>query len=316
MEGWIARSDLIEPRALKELSRRSDILGALQLVSQYIALALGGFAIDALWGSWWCVPVFLFQGAILWGYGYAGQHELLHRTVFTARRANDWVGYLAGFVRFFPTDYSRAWHFVHHRNTKDPDKDSELIGTTPLTVGSYLLFLSGADYWWWRCLILLRCAAGRRTEPYFSDAEFRSLAVEARVHLALYALILAVSVWFGTWAALQYWIGPLLAATPFYRLYLVAEHYGRPQVPNDILRNTRTTRAGPILRWLMWNMPYHTEHHLFPGVPFHRLSALSRTLRASGHPAMAANEIGAGHLSIAWMMLRGLLRGDRTIAYR
>ncbi len=42
----------------------------------------------------------------------------------------------------------------------------------------------------------------------------------------------------------------------------------------DILLNTRTVRANPIMRWLLWNMPYHTAHHCYPMVPFHKLPAL------------------------------------------
>jgi fatty acid desaturase len=30
--------------------------------------------------------------------------------------------------------------------------------------------------------------------------------------------------------------------------------------------------------WLAWQMPYHTAHHAFPGVPFHRLHELHRIL--------------------------------------
>src|SRR5262249_16703606 len=154
--------DLVEPVVLKSLSQRSDVRGALQLVSQLACLLALGWSINALWGSWLGVPVFLMQGVLLWGFGYAGQHELMHRTVFRTRWANDWSAYLAGFLRFFPTDYSRLWHFAHHRNTKLPGKDPELIGTTPLTLRTYLEFVLGLDYVWWRWSILLRVAAARR----------------------------------------------------------------------------------------------------------------------------------------------------------
>jgi len=29
----------------------------------------------------------------------------------------------------------------------------------------------------------------------------------------------------------------------------------------------------------MWNMPYHAEHHAYPGVPFHRLPELHETIK-------------------------------------
>ena len=309
MEGWVHRRDLIEPARLKALSQRSDARGALQLGSQLAGLAVLGSGIEALWGSWWGVPVFLAQGVLLWGFGYAGQHELMHRTVFRSRALNDAAAALAGFLRCFPTAYSRAWHFAHHSYTKIPDRDPELLGTTPLTLGRYIGYVLGYDYMWWRWSILLRVAAGRRTEPYLSEAEFRPLVLEARVHLALYALIALLSVLLGSGLALTCWIGPLLVTTPFYRFYLVAEHYGRPQVA-DIIENSRTTRAGALLRWLMWTMPYHTEHHLFPGVPFYRLAALSQALRVGGHPAMRANVIARSHIAVNAEILRGLWTGD------
>ena len=38
-----------------------------------------------------------------------------------------------------------------------------------------------------------------------------------------------------------------------------------------MLENTRTTLSNAVIRKLAWNMPYHAEHHSYPGVPFHRL---------------------------------------------
>ena len=38
-----------------------------------------------------------------------------------------------------------------------------------------------------------------------------------------------------------------------------------------MLENTRTTKTTWLVRKLAWNMPYHIEHHSYPGVPFHHL---------------------------------------------
>lgn len=37
------------------------------------------------------------------------------------------------------------------------------------------------------------------------------------------------------------------------------------------LTNARTTLTNGLMRRLMWDMPDHTEHHLYPSIPFHRL---------------------------------------------
>jgi fatty acid desaturase len=59
---------------------------------------------------------------------------------------------------------------------------------------------------------------------------------------------------------------------------LLAEHGGCPFVA-DGLRNTRTTHTLAPLRRLMWNMPFHAEHHLYPSLPFHALAAAHHDLR-------------------------------------
>ena len=104
--------------------------------------------------------------------------------------------------------------------------------------------------------------------------------------------------------------GPLLVTTPFYRCYIAAEHHGLPN-GQGVIASTRTTRAGPLLRWLMWQMPYHTEHHLFPGVPFHRLGALSRELRDRPDSKLAgSNAVAPGYIAVNLGLIAMLRRGE------
>ena len=37
------------------------------------------------------------------------------------------------------------------------------------------------------------------------------------------------------------------------------------------------------MRWLCWQMPYHTAHHMFPSVPFWKLKDLDRKIADSGN---------------------------------
>ncbi len=39
----------------------------------------------------------------------------------------------------------------------------------------------------------------------------------------------------------------------------------------DMYANTRTTFTNAAMRFLCWNMCFHTEHHAYPGLPFHAL---------------------------------------------
>ena len=61
----------------------------------------------------------------------------------------------------------------------------------------------------------------------------------------------------------------------------------------------------------MWQMPYHTEHHLFPGVPFHKLGALSRELRERPDSKLAGiNDVAPGYVAVNLALLAMLLRGE------
>ena len=93
---------------------------------------------------------------------------------------------------------------------------------------------------------------------------------EARLHLAGYGLIAAVSVVTGSWAAVLYWLAPLLLTKPAHQLQNLIEHVGLPH-SDDIFANTRSTRTNAFMRWMCWQMQYHTAHHAFPSVPFFRL---------------------------------------------
>ena len=96
--------------------------------------------------------------------------------------------------------------------------------------------------------------------------------------LAGYVVLVAGSIWFGSTLLLWIWIMPALIGQPFLRLYLLAEHGRCPFVAN-MLENTRTTFTNRLVRFVAWNMPYHTEHHAFPSVPFHRLPDLHKLMR-------------------------------------
>ena len=76
----------------------------------------------------------------------------------------------------------------------------------------------------------------------------------------------------------MFWLIPQLIGQPFLRGYLLAEHTGCTLDRNG-LTNTRTTLTNRIVRLLMWDMPFHAEHHLYPSIPFHRLAAAHALLR-------------------------------------
>ncbi|MGB1034884.1 MAG: fatty acid desaturase, partial [Primorskyibacter sp.] len=158
-------------------------------------------------------------------------------------------------------------------HTGNWERDGELV-REPYTLTSYLLWLSGVTYWRNRVVGVVRRARGIIIEPYIRAEEESKIIRESRIHLGLYGLILGVSLATGNWAWLTFWILPMVVMKPVHQLQNTIEHLGLSH-ENDILQNTRSTRTNAVMRWLCWQMPYHTAHHTFPSVPFWKLRALN-----------------------------------------
>jgi fatty acid desaturase len=171
----------------------------------------------------------------------------------------------------------RSEHMEHHRYTQDLEKDAEMIGSKPFTLGSYLLYLLGPSYWFIRIRELVFLTMGINIWPYLSDKQYKDAQREVRENMIGYLIIAILSVVFQTWAAIQFWLLPLLVMKAVHQLQNITEHTGMPNEAG-ILINTRTIKTNPIMRLLMWNMQYHTAHHLYPSVPFFRLRVLHREI--------------------------------------
>jgi fatty acid desaturase len=311
MEGWIAKDGLqaVSRERLRALAQKSDAGGALQTASHLgaIAATTTGLLILVPAARWTFVPLFVAQG-ILINCLYAGQHELSHWTAFRSRPLNDLVGHPFGFATLNPFLTDRWIHFAHHRATHDPERDPEIMGTGPYTLTSYVLDLAGISFWCRRLTGILRSAAGQGLDAcYWLDTRQRRIVVlEARIHVALWAVIAAAAVALRSWLALELWIAPMLATKWFHQLQNTGEHTGLPHDP-DIFRNTRTLKGPRVMRWLMWNMSWHTAHHCFPGVPFHALPALDGEIRRGvSHPIPTR-----GYIEAQMDIFAGLMAASR-----
>lgn len=275
MDQVFARDDALASERLRELSRRSDLRGGLQTLSHFAAIGATGTAIYFTLGTVWAVVPFIIHGVLI-NYLYGGQHELSHSTVFHTRGLNEFWGRVIGFIVIAPRDADQIQHFAHHRHTQIWRQDGELF-RRPYTLRGYLMRLSGVAYWRSNFAALLLYARGRVDDVYVKPAQHGLVIREARLHLAGYALIAAISVAAGSWAAVLYWLGPLLLTKSAHQLQNLIEHVGLPH-SDDIFANTRSSRTNAVMRWLCWQMQYHTAHHAFPSVPFFRLAELHREI--------------------------------------
>ena len=275
MEASFSRRKLLTPAELRELSERSDTQGAIQMGSHAGAILLVGILHWQAMGTPW-VWVTGFGLGVLLNFLYAGQHELSHATVFKTRKLNEVFGRIIGFIQIFPRDFDQIMHFAHHQYTQDWERDGELV-RQPYTIWTYLLWLTGITYWRNRVFGVVRRASGIIIEPFIRKEEEAKVILESRLHLTGYALIAFASVITQSWFAVTFWLLPMVLTKPVHQLQNTIEHLGLSH-ENDIMENTRSTRANAFQNWLCWQMPYHTAHHTFPAVPFWKLKELNEKI--------------------------------------
>lgn len=264
----------LPPGVSQHLTARQDRDGLLRLAAHGALILTLGTAIALRVPLWWALlPV---QGVCLC-FLFTLQHECTHKTPFATGALNEWVGRIAGFLILQPFEWFRYFHLAHHRHTNIEGRDPELLfGAKPEGWRRYLWHVSGLPYWTGMAGLVVANAAGRATGGFLPTPALPRIRTEARVMLGGYALAVATLFW--SPFLICVWALPLLLGQPFLRLYLLAEH-GRCALVANMFENTRTTFTTGLVRFLAWNMPYHTEHHVFPGVPFHKLPELHLYLR-------------------------------------
>jgi fatty acid desaturase len=266
---------LLSAQELNALNSRSDRKGLLQLAGHLTVMGVSG----ALWathlGQWpLAIPALVIYGFSLAAM-FATVHECVHRTAFASNRLNDAVGWFAGVLSLYNSTFYLRYHTWHHRYTQIPGKDPELNDPKPTSLGEYLLELSGLTWWLGKIRGHLRVALGQLDDcPFVPEAARSEVIRSTRLQLLVYAALATLSPF---WIVMA-WVLPLAVGQPILRMLLLAEHTGCTADDNP-LTNTRTTLTLWPVRLLMWNMPFHAEHHLHASIPFHALPEAHRKLR-------------------------------------
>ncbi len=264
---------------LRRLSSPSDAAGFVQTAAHLALLVVGGWLVLATRGTWFVVPALVLQGIFVNAL-FGAMHESVHYGSFKTRRLADILAFISGAAILNNAAFYRAYHMAHHRYTQDPARDPELItATPPHSWRTYLLRLSALPFLALRARDLACFPMGIRGDvTYIEDAAWREIEHWGQLLIVFYGFLIAASCVFTTDMVLWVWFLPLLCGLPFLRAYLVCEHTLCPN-SDDGFANTRTTRSNALVRFLMWNLPYHAEHHLFPSIAFHNLPEAHRLMR-------------------------------------
>lgn len=274
----LAGRHVLDISVVRTLSHRSNVRGFVRFGSHLLLMGITGTVVWMAQPNWWLmIPAMVLHGFTIVTM-FAPMHECVHRTAFANRTLNEVFGWVAGVLSFYNFTYYRHYHTWHHRYTQDAQRDPELMTPKPQSIWSYLLEISGITFWLWRPMTFLGLAVGRATRYQFVPADARwTIAMSAGAQLGIYVAGI-VSIIMGYPYVWLYWFLPAILGQPLLRAILIAEHTGCSMGENG-LTNTRTTLINPLVRLVMWNMSFHTEHHLYPSIPFHQLPSAHQQLR-------------------------------------
>mgnify|MGYP006301774929 FL=1 len=309
----------IDRDKLRELTKRSDTKGLLH-AGAFLLIYAGSIVANtyfAVNGLWVALAVGSYLHATFSGFlGMAASvHELSHGTAFKSKWLNEAFYRIFAFLSWNSYVHFRESHGYHHNYTYykryDWEQRSNPIPFSTTDVISWFLF----DYKKFKQLMWtnINHAFGNTDVDFFfwcpllerSDVKTRSLVTWARVLLIGHLLLVALFIYFELYILIF-----LVTFSAFFATFLehstgIVQHMGlRGDVP-DWRVNSYTVDFGPIMRFLYWNMNYHTEHHMYPAVPFWKLPRLHRLLR---HDIPKPNR-GLLH---AWKEILAIQKRQRT----
>jgi fatty acid desaturase len=293
-------SDIFSKDEIAQLTARSDWMGWYALLLTWGVIGLT-FAALARWPHplTWLAALAILGGrqlslAIM-------MHDAAHGTLFKSRWLNDVLAnYACASAVGIDIGRYRQHHLVHHSKTgTDADTDRSLSApfpASPLSLArkflrdlcglsgikrEYGLFLMHIGVLRWTVAndVEQLPQAGRTWCDYLGDGA-RNMWKPLALQLLLLGLLWAA----GHPALYLAWIGAYLTTySLFMRIRSMAEHACTEQ-GTDMLRNTRTTRAGLLARCTVapLRVNFHIEHHLMPAVPYFQLAAMHRMLRERG----------------------------------
>ena len=278
----------LPPGALKSLHERSDALGAVQTLGHLgLLAAAGGAAVHSfLHWPWWVTVACVFVYGMAASFLINAVHELGHGTVFRTRWLNGFFVPVFAFLGWINHEMFQASHARHHRYTLHPPDDLEVVLPIRLMIRHFFLngFVSLAAAWN-AVKEAVRIARGRfRGEwemtlfPESAPARRRPPVRWARTLLAGHAAVAVAA------AASGLWIVPVLVSGGsfiggwLFFLCNNTQHIGMQDNVPDFRLCCRTFLLNPVVRFLYWQMNYHTEHHMYAAVPCYRLGRLHRLI--------------------------------------
>lgn len=259
------------------------------LIAHYLREAIFVAAIYFVWnqGSLAKFATIPLVAAVLFR-NFSLMHDAVHKAAFKNKWTNDLAGFISGGICLLPFEQWRRSHLEHHTWSGNLDKDPvtafiSIFPKLPPRVKSVLNF-----FWmsWFPLLAMVQYTVfwALAAKITLQNRLSPRLAISLAAPICTWGLAFALT-------PMPFFLGALV---PGAILYFVAvevvnfpHHLQLPQYYGEtrfaFWEQYKISRSCIYPRWfaswIVLNFNYHTEHHLYPDVPWYHLPKLQKPLR-------------------------------------
>lgn len=249
----------------------------------YFGLILGsGFWAWSWWPSVWAIIPLMIYGVLYASASDSRWHESGHGTAFKTDWLNNLLYEVSSFMVMRESVPWRWSHTRHHSDTIIVGRDPEIHVPRPPDIKMLLLKLINFNaFRRYFKNISLHCVGKVASDEatFLPESEYPKVFFRARVYALIYAGMIGLCLYYGTWLPFLFILGPNLYGAWLMPVYGYTQHAGLAEDVLDHRLNCRTVRMNFIHRFLYWNMNFHLEHHMFPLVPYHALPKLHELVK-------------------------------------
>ena len=282
----------IDKKTLKELSKRSDSKGLIDISVFIVALILSGYLCIISWGSLWSIPALLLYGNIFYCKIISIQHETNHETYFKTRALNKFFYHITSLLGGFEAVRWKWSHFHHHTYTiftHEEVYDYENNSPKPTEPIRFLLnflplgpLINIQKIRHFTHFEIIKHSFGIITPVVnitVPEKEIKKIINSSRLYVGFWLIIIASSILFKTWLPIIMLILPPFYGNTILMICGMTQHAGLADNVKDHRKSTRTVIMNPFFSFLYSNMEYHIEHHIFPKIPCHNLKAFHQVVK-------------------------------------